>query len=132
MKTEGNMFFNDNLYLRRQFILGPNYIEKLSKWGKKRISDNLFLTVHPDLKLNCISNNNISLTLLGFMFDYHNPDYSNSDILRELISSSNTFKDIIRGTYSVGGRWILIYKNNKCIKMFHDLMGSRQIFYCKK
>ena len=51
----------NHLLYRRQFILGSRYLKKFSRWKKKRINQNLFLTVHPDLELNYLSNNHISL-----------------------------------------------------------------------
>jgi len=121
----------NHLLYRRQFILGPRYLKKFSRWKKKRINQNLFLTIHPDLELNYVSNNHISLILLGFILDPYNPKYSNKDILNKLIEDSNTFKEIVRSTYNLGGRWIIIYKDNKSIKIFHDAAGDRQIYYSK-
>ena len=121
----------NHLLYRRQFILGSRYLKKFSRWKKKRINQNLFLTVHPDLEFNYVSNNYISLFLLGFILDPYNPKYSNKDILNKLIEDSNTFKEIVRSTYNLGGRWIIIYKDNKSIKIFHDAAGDRQIYYSK-
>ena len=121
----------NHLLYRRQFILGPRYLKKFSRWKKKRINQNLFLMVHPDLELNYISNNHISLILLGFILDPYNPRYSNKDILNKLIEDDNTFKEFVRSTYNLGGRWIIIYKDNKSIKIFHDAAGDRQIYYSK-
>jgi hypothetical protein len=37
------------LLFRRQFILGPFFIESLSDWKRLKIGETIFLTVHPDL-----------------------------------------------------------------------------------
>ena len=130
-KMEQIALHRNHLLYRRQFILGPRYLKKFSRWKKKRINQNLFLMVHPDLELNYMSNNHISLILLGFILDPYNTRYSNKDILNKLIEDDNTFKEFVRSTYDLGGRWIIIYKDNKSIKIFHDATGDRQIYYSK-
>lgn len=125
------MFDKKNLLYRRQFILGPRYLDKFSHWRKRKIDNDLFLSVHPDLELNYVSNKNISLILLGFLLDPYNPEHSNIDILNGLIKDCSTFQGIVRGTNSLGGRWIIIYKDNESVKMFHDPAGDRQVFFSK-
>lgn len=121
----------NNLLYRRQFILGPRYIKRSNQWKRRRIAQNLFLSVHPDLELNYVSKKHISLILLGFILDPYNTEYSNKDILNRLVEENDTFEEVVRATYSLGGRWIIIYKDNKSLKMFHDAAGDRQIFYSR-
>jgi hypothetical protein len=112
--------------------LGPRYLEKFSKWEKRKINESLFLMVHPDLELNYVSDSRISLILLGFILDPYNPKHSNKDILNELIENNNKFEEIVRSTYNLGGSWIIVYKNDKFIGIFNDAAGTRQIYYSKK
>ncbi len=104
------------LLYRRQFIMGPKYLNKFNHWKKIKISEELYLNVHPDLEINYVSNDHTSLVLLGFILDPYNPEYSNNDILNKLIEENNTFEDVILGTYKLGGRWIIIYKNNQATR----------------
>jgi len=57
----------DNLLFRRQFILGPHFLNKFSSWQKEKIGDHLFLQAHKDLELTQIRQGGILLTLLGLI-----------------------------------------------------------------
>lgn len=121
-------FENHPLFARRQYFLGPTAINRLHRWKQLRITDDLILTHHPDLNVHSISANSSMLVLLGVIIDPFHPELDNDEILLNL-SKSNSFEEIIENTYSLGGRWIIIYKNSDQIKLFHDATGHRQIFY---
>jgi len=119
---------DDYLLYRRQFFFGPRYINYLNNWAKIPVGDN-FLTIHPDLELTRANNEQIELYLLGFVLDAYNPNYSNKDILNYLLNNNLNFESLVENTYSLSGRWIIIYKDRSDIKFFNDAGGSRQVFY---
>ncbi len=117
----------EKLLYRRQFILAPHYINKFKNWQKANINNKYFLTVHPDLQLLQIKDNQKSLTLLGFILDPYNIDATDKDIIEDLLKKCKSTKDIFEHTNSMGGRWILIFNNNDDIILFSDASGLRQI-----
>lgn len=120
---------DDNLLYRRQFFFAPRYIENLPGWKKIQVSKKYFLTIHPDLNHIHLMKDDVEIFSLGFILDPFNPQYSDKDIVQDLLNKSTEFSSIIKNTYNYGGRWIIIYKNKNNIQFFHDAAGSRQIFY---
>ncbi|MCK4903442.1 MAG: hypothetical protein KAS35_02040 [Candidatus Marinimicrobia bacterium] len=120
---------DDNLLYRRQFFFAPQYIEDLPNWNKVQIDKKYFLTIHPDLKFVHLKKNNVEIILLGFMLDPLNPEFSDEDIVRNLLKNTSDFNSVIKSTYNYSGRWIIVYKDDNDIQFFHDAAGSRQIFY---
>ncbi|MGD9210322.1 MAG: hypothetical protein PVI90_06075, partial [Desulfobacteraceae bacterium] len=112
---------------RRQFILGPKPA-CYEGWNIFKLFS-FYLTTHPDL--NCIQakSNNKSITLLGYLLDPYNIEASDSEILEDIISSTNSKERFIDKIYNYGGRWILIYQDDNDFIILHDTGGVRQIFY---
>ena len=53
METDGkyNSKALEKLLYRRQYILGPYFIEKLASWKRINICKSICLTVHPELEV---------------------------------------------------------------------------------
>lgn len=122
------MDFNTYLF-RRQFILGSKFIDKLHTWKREKITEKLFLTVHPDLELTKVNNKNDFMILMGFILDPFYPHLNNEQIIRNIIMNSNTADDVFENIESTGGRYILIVKIKNNFRIFSDPAGFRQIFY---
>jgi len=121
----------NKLKYRRQFVLGSEVISQLLGWNNIKAGENLYLTYHPDLEVTQITQTEVVLTLVGYMVDPYNPSNGNEEILRGLFENANNFKDLLKNSYHLGGRWSIIYsnKNESCI--FHDPCGMRQVYYTK-
>lgn len=119
----------EKLLYPNQFILGSHYVERLSSWQRVQIKRSIYITAHPDLKVNQIVCGDKSLTLLGFMLDPQYPEANNLDILNTLIGKLSTCDTFFEHTYTFGGRWILIVDDGKEIRLFNDAVGLRQVFY---
>jgi hypothetical protein len=122
--------YNELLFCR-QFILGSKFVE-IEGWNKIPINEDLFLTIHPDLKTSQSTYNNINLTLLGYMIDPSNNYISDLDILNNICKNSKSFIDVLKNTYNYNGRWIIIYNDKNETKVFNDCIGSRQLCYVRK
>ena len=130
MKNNGLIL--DKLLFRRQFILGPYFIERFKSWKKIKINNSIFLTVHPDLQLCQTIHKSKSLTLLGYILDPYDPKSKDIDIINRLIRQIETSDDIFQYTENFGGRWILILDDGKEMRLFNDATGLRQVFYTTK
>jgi hypothetical protein len=123
------------LLFRRQFIMGPRYVEELTSWKRISVGDRFFLTVHPDLDLEQAVDGKKSITLLGYILDPADPEATNKDLLMTLVKgleSCTSLDDFLRLTDPYGGRWILIVDDSSEIRMFTDPMGYRQVYYTNK
>jgi hypothetical protein len=120
---------NNNLLYRRQYFIGPKFVDRFKSWNKIKVGKNLHITAHPDLTITTLKKSGAELALLGFMFDSKNYKKSIDDILRDIAKDSKSFNDVTKATYRYAGRWILIYTSKKEAKIFNDPGGLRQVFY---
>lgn len=121
----------NNLYFRRQFILGSDYISTFEDWNKLKISEKLYLSSQKDLEVTHVNLKDRSLTLIGFIIDPFRPNDSNFDIVKRIIESSNCFEDILSNSYPYSGRWVMVYNSDSESKVFHDPCGMRQVYYLR-
>ena len=119
----------EQLQFRRQFVLGPYFISRLTFWNKCYVARNLCLQVHPDMDLTQIEQRGIQLTLIGFMIDPDRLTDGNREILKNILSQIKVASDIFKESSRLGGRWILILHHTETTILFNDPGGLRQVFY---
>jgi PAS domain S-box-containing protein len=122
----------ERLLFRRQFILGPRFAEKLESWKRIKVRNELCLTAHPDLPTYRVTFENKAITLLGYALDPNDPHADDATILHRLLRdlcACAKLDDFFKCTYELGGRWILIVDDGKEIRLFHDTVGYRQVFF---
>lgn len=111
---------------RNQFLLSDQENIELD-WQKWEIGKmNLFC--HPDLKLTKCVHGGDELFLLGSMYDWVNPDYSNQQIIRELLESVNLeafFSNL--GKYC--GQYVLIYRFKERLIILNDACSQSEVYY---
>ena len=123
---------SEKLLYRRQFVLGPHFIEEFKSWKRIKVHNTIYLTVHPDLNTYKADYENKSITLLGYILDYRNPEANDSEIINILIrelSNCDSLDNFFECTYTFGGRWVLIVNDGNEIRLFNDATGLRQVFY---
>lgn len=122
-----------NLYSDRfchQFVMGPEYVSSLQSWQQIEVNPSNKITAHPELNLQQTKRPGISLTLLGYVLDYHKPKASDTEILNDLLDQSGEDIDrMIEASGKLGGRWALVAATSSRSIIFHDALGLRQIVY---
>lgn len=124
----------ERLLFRRQFILGPRFVEGFPTWQRLVVRPTIQLTVHPDLPVCRVERRGRSVTLLGYVLDPHQPWATDADIVSRLlrhVESGETRSNLIRLTYPFGGRWILTIDDGRDQWLFNDPCGYRQVFYTR-
>ena len=121
---------DDSLLYRRQYFIGPNFVNRFKSWNKIKVGDRVHITAHPDLTITTFKKGETEIALLGFMFDSEDYKANLDDILKNIVKDTDSFDEITKATYRYAGRWILIYTNKNETKLLHDPAGLRQIFYC--
>jgi len=116
---------------RRQFILSSNSQFRFDGWTNLELDKNIHLSVHPDLEVTQSSFGPIQLTLLGFVVNPFEPMKSNQEILDDLVKGTTEFNEVLQKTDPLGGRWVIIYKDNQSFNMLNDPCGQRQVYYHK-
>ncbi len=119
------------LQFRRQFFLGPEFIKEFPAWTRGNVGAAYCLTVHPELEICQVTNENKSVTLLGYILDPNNPQASNSDVLGALIRKLDRCDDFWKFTGDFGGRWILIVDDGQETILFTDAAGLRSVYYAQ-
>lgn len=117
----------DQLKYRRQYVVAPQDVDCPFQYNTYRIGCGYFLYSHIDLKVTEYKSKNISIYLLGDIFDYRSPKKDNIDILRDL--PLNNFDQILKATDLYCGRYVLLYCNNDDLKIVNDATATRKVYY---
>lgn len=118
----------EKLLFRRQFVITKRS-NKINSWKITNLFDDYKLYTHPDLNIVDISIGGKRAIVLGFFVDPDNINYSDYDILKDMLEKSYDFSDFQQKSISLTGRWILIYISDKEKKIFNDPATSRHIYY---
>ena len=89
---------DDKLLYRRQFFFSPHIIKNLPKWKNIKVTNDYFLTVHPDLEHIHLKKGDVEIIALGFILDPFNANHSNKVIVNNLINNSTGFKSVIKNS----------------------------------
>lgn len=122
----------EKLLFRRQFILGPYFIEELDHWNNLMIGQKLYLSAHPELNVVHRAFADSSLTLLGYILNPNRPEADDGTIIDHLLRkmhAAEDISDIIQSTETLGGRWILIARFKDKWFLFNDPCGYRAVHY---
>lgn len=119
----------DKLLFRNQFVLGPHYIHSFDGWNGAQINGRIFITSHPNLNICQVSSGPKSITLMGYIIDPRNPGHDDRTILNELLHQFDGCRGLIKKTYPLGGRWVLVLKDERGLFLLNDATGLRQVFY---
>lgn len=122
----------ERLLYRKQFIMMPYTMDGPSEWKKCGIyKDKLVLYAHPELDMTVVENENRRIVLLGYILDWQNPEFGNGDIIKMLLRENRNFESFLEGTFNLGGRFVLIYEDKECCRMYHDAAGQMEVYYYK-
>lgn len=111
---------------RRQFLLTIHENFDLP-WCERKIQ-NFNLYYHPDLEFEHSKNGRIELILLGFLFDYDHPEYSNKNILDSL-SLTSSFEDFLENLSKYSGHYVIFYAENSNLILLNDACAQLEIYY---
>lgn len=117
------------LQFRRQFLLGPVEYKPNEQWNCFPIKHNLFLSAHPDLQVSIKSHKESLVILIGLAIDSRFPLRTLNDITSSISNNSKTIREVIDQTYSLAGRWLVIFQDHQGTYLFTDPYGFRQVFY---
>jgi hypothetical protein len=117
------------LRFRGQYIITPVKIECPFIANTTNVFNNYTLYAHQDLKAMEYERNGTRIILLGDMFDYESPEKSNGEILEDLYDSD--FNSLLEKLSKYSGRFVVIYLQHDSLKIVHDAMATRKVYYCE-
>ena len=121
----------EKLFWRRQFILGPHFIDHLSTWKKLVVNNTLFLTAHPELEITQVAHNGKCLTLIGYILDPYNPSSNNLDICNRLVRQIVSAEDAFQKMDHLGGRFVVLLNVEGDMRLFTDAIGYRSVYFLR-
>ena len=132
LADDSSRLSEDRYLFRRQFIMGPHFVEPLYSWKRLTINNILHATIHPDLDFVQKEAETYSVTLLGYILNPDQPESSDDDIVGlflKYLTEGNSFEELIEYTSSFVGRWILIICHGSKWIIFNDACGYRTVYY---
>jgi hypothetical protein len=122
-----------HLSFKKQFYISQKKINSVNfnHWVKTELQNKLFLSTHPELLVTYIQSESSQLILLGTIIDPENPKHSNKSIISLILSKANSFTDIEKLFYGLGGRWVLIAIVKSECRIYHDAAGLKPVFYTR-
>jgi len=114
---------------RKQYVLGSKYIDGFMSWQRIEIGDGYYLTAHPELEVTKVALDGSYMFLLGYILDPNNTRDTNSQVIQKVIAKVKAPDDVFGQLAEKCGRYVLIVKTDKELRIFSDAAGMRQIFY---
>lgn len=111
---------------RKQFLLTTQPDFRYN-WNYEKIG-HFILYNHPDLSYAFKKGNNADIYLLGELYDWENPQWSNQQIL-EGLSDVKSVNELLSGISKYSGEYVLIGKFDQDIYLFNDASGQAEIYY---
>jgi hypothetical protein len=111
---------------KRQFLFTKDEGFDLP-WERNKILD-YTLFHHPDLEFEHSINKKVDLYLLGFLFDYEKPQYSNKQIL-DILSNSDNYDNFLERLSKYSGHYVIIYKSEAKLIILNDPCAQSEIYY---
>jgi hypothetical protein len=118
----------ERLRYRRQFVLGPRFVDDLPGWRRLEADARLRLTVHPDLPVEHAARGERSVTLLGYALDPERPGAADADLAGRLLDVGDAAA-CLELTAGWGGRYALLWRDGADAVLFHDACGLRQVYW---
>lgn len=113
----------------QQYVIGPKFVDCFEFGKKYEIAPSFLITSHPELNVSNIVLGHRSLTLIGYILDPNKPDHDNFQVIEELLLENSSFEEVVESTFELCGNWILLYKEDQQVFLFHDCTGVRSLFY---
>lgn len=119
------------MLLRKQFLLTNSSQPEYQSEYKLQVGGFTLYADH-SLSIENVSSDKGDLVLIGDIYSYQEPNWSNEEILRDSINHfSGDFTSDLRLFDSLCGSYVAVWlsKKDSSIKIFTDMVASREVFY---
>lgn len=117
------------LLYRRQFLITQAPIKVYDDWTCTQV-DQFFIYSHPDLEIIRLGTPNVTIALLGQIYDYEEPGKGNAEILEDIVNGANGTEQLVARMKRYSGCYALFIKHFDKAIILHDARGLREIYYC--
>ena len=111
----------------KQFLASKTPLKAifLINWKTIPIGEYQFY-IHPNQEVTYLEKNQRTALLIGSMYDYRNPEFSNSDILKKLLEENT---DIIGEIAQLSGEFVLAFKSAEKLWVLNDAGALMELYY---
>lgn len=90
-----------------------------------------YLYFDKHLPVNKAENESTQIIIVGDIYDFENPEFSNLDIAKKIVKDNFSLSDILYSTYKHSGEYLVFYYNliNKDYTIFTDTAAQFELFY---
>lgn len=111
---------------RRQFMLAKSNAFDLN-WPTTEVGE-YTLCYHSDIEYACVESGDKIIHLVGELFDWENPNWSNEDILNYLVNE--TSRSAFLETLSrFMGHYMLVFQSDEHFFLLNDACGQYEVYY---
>lgn len=84
---------------------------------------------HSDLTVTHLNRDGLTLVLIGFAIDPHQPELSDRGLLERLSGEYSSPESVLCAAADFAGRWALLIESPERDILLHDACGLREVFY---
>lgn len=113
-----------------QFLITKKSFSKFPDWTTENLGEYQFY-VSPELSCETEETPDCKLIVIGEIYDYQNPDYSNKDIVQKLAQSAKSLNELQESLLKYSGVYLVFYKHFKTnkIAIVNDTAAQRELYY---
>lgn len=112
-----------------QFLLSDKVVPQLEDWPTVKVGGNILYT-HPKLEISVKQEANSQLILVGYWYDYRQPEKTNGEIINSLDILCST-DELLDQLQFMSGVYFVIWKTNDKIIIFPDFCALREVYIDK-
>ena len=124
----GARYPEEALLYRRQFTIGPRFLDGFTSWKRLAVGGQFCATAHPDLSTCQVSDGEFSITLFGYLLDPDHWQMGDEEILKSLLQALVAGL-LVPALSRLGGRWVIVADTPRETLVFNDAFGMRQVHY---
>ncbi len=121
--------FDPQLLYRRQYIAGPSLPRQFAMWRQIWFSNACIIGCHLELEVTEASNQQGRIVCLGHILDPLHCEYTNGQIINNLLAAGKDFAALERALSIVGGRWVIFVELSGERRVYHDAGGHKSTFW---
>ena len=114
---------------RKQFLLTSKTGYRFD-WKRIKIGE-MSLYSHLELDVCSYKTEEQELYLLGSIYDWEYPEQTNSQIVKRM-ANVVSISELLKQTARYCGEYVIIFKQQEKIYLFHDASGQAEIYYDKE
>ncbi len=99
----------------------------LRDWNSFKLASYYFY-IHPNQDVTYLSEGDISLLLIGNLYDYRNPEWNNNDILNSILKFK-TSSEVLNELFHFTGEYVIASQDKEEVTLANDASALMEVYY---